>query len=187
MEIRLASPLQKGSIVDGSGMRAVVWTQGCSHNCYGCHNPETHSFSGGSLCDVDLLNEEISKLTLEEGITFSGGDPMMQAKQCSIVAKFAKSRGLNVWCYTGYTFEQLLKLSEKREDIRSFLEEIDVIVDGKFVMDLKSLNLKFRGSRNQRIIDCQKSLKQREAILLENLMLEDDNQTIKKIEEELFI
>ena len=81
----------------------------------------------------------------------------------------------------------MLKLSETREDIRSFLEEIDVIVDGKFVMDLKSLNLKFRGSRNQRIIDCQKSLKQGEAILLEDLMLEDDNQTIKKIEEELFI
>ena len=104
MKIRLASDLQTGSIVDGEGLRAVIWTQGCIHNCYGCHNPSTHSKDGGFLTDTEVINHELDSLTLEDGITFSGGDPMMQIDACLDIARHANKLGLNIWCYTGYTF-----------------------------------------------------------------------------------
>ena len=187
MKIRLASPLQRGSIVDGTGIRAVIWTQGCSHNCPGCHNPETHSFKDGFVVDTSEIKEEIKQLTTEEGITFSGGDPMFQVDQCLELAKTAKECGLNIWCYTGYTFEELLEISKKKKEIIEFLKLIDVLIDGRFVLSEKSLNLKFRGSRNQRIIDPQKSLKKKKAVLIDRLMAEDQGITSKKIEEEIFI
>ena len=152
MKIRLASDLQTGSIVDGEGLRAVIWTQGCIHNCYGCHNPSTHSKNGGFLTDTEVINHELDSLTLEDGITFSGGDPMMQIDACLDIARHANKLGLNIWCYTGYTFEQLLKMSEIKPSLKEFMSFIDVLVDGKFVLSQRSLNLKFRGSRNQRII-----------------------------------
>ena len=158
MEIRLAADLQKDSIVDGTGIRTVIWTQGCPHNCFGCHNPSTHSFDGGALVDVDLIKEEIDDLVFQDGITFSGGDPMCQAEACYELAKYARSKGLNIWCYTGYTFEQLLELGKKKKSIMEFLSCIDVLVDGKFMMELKSLDCKYAGSTNQRLIDVKKSL-----------------------------
>ena len=105
--IRLASPLQTDSIVDGEGIRSVIWTQGCSHNCKGCHNPETHDFKKGFIKDIEKLKQEISNLKNQDGITFSGGDPMFQVDAILELAKHCKKNNLNVWCYTGFTFEQL--------------------------------------------------------------------------------
>ena len=159
MKIKLAvNEIQRDSIVDGEGIRSVIWTQGCIHNCPGCHNPETHSFQKGILVDVEVLKEKIKYLDGQDGITFSGGDPMEQAEACNDIAKYCKSLGLNVWCYTGYTFEELLKKSNHFKEIMNFLKNIDVLVDGKFEMKEKSYDVMFRGSKNQRLIDVKASL-----------------------------
>ena len=168
MEIRLASDLQPDSIVDGPGIRTVIWTQGCSHNCEGCQNPTTHDFQGGFSVNVEEINKELDNLLGQQGITLSGGDPMFQAGACAKIAKHAKEIGLNVWCYTGFTYEQVLKSKEMME----LLKQTDVLVDGKFDINEFSLNLDFRGSRNQRIIDVQKSLKENKVILKEEYMKE---------------
>lgn len=173
MEIRLAADLQSDSIVDGEGIRTVIWTQGCPHHCLGCHNPITHDFEGGALVDIDYILESIDKLDGQDGLTFSGGDPFVQPLACSIIAKYAKEKGLNIWCYTGYTFEHLLELSKVKDDIRKFLEEIDVLVDGKFDLYKKSYNATFRGSTNQRIIDVKKSLKAKKVVLVEKYILSE--------------
>lgn len=167
MKIRLAGDLQPDSIVDGEGIRAVVWMQGCSHNCKGCHNQTTHDFNGGFLADTEDLKEEISKLKLVDGITLSGGDPMFQVEASLDIAKFCHSIDLNVWCYTGYTFEQLLEIAKVNPKMLELLKELDVVVDGKFILEKKSADVKFRGSSNQRIIDVPKSLKLNKAVCLE--------------------
>ena len=166
MEIRLAADLQSDSIVDGPGIRTVIWTQGCPHNCYGCHNPSTHDFSGGALVDVDYIKSSLDSLVYQDGITFSGGDPMCQSAACCEIAKYARNLGLNIWCYTGYTFEQLLELGKKKKSIMDFLSYIDVLVDGKFMMEFRSLDCKYRGSTNQRLIDVKKSLLSGEVCLV---------------------
>lgn len=158
MKIRLAADLQTDSIVDGDGIRTVIWTQGCPHNCFGCHNLSTHSFKDGALVDVDMIKEEIDGLIYQDGITFSGGDPMCQPDACLEIAKYARSKGLNIWCYTGYTYEQLLELGKKKKSIIDFLSNIDVLVDGKFMLEFKSADCNYRGSTNQRLIDVKKSL-----------------------------
>lgn len=163
MKIRLASDLQQDSIVDGIGIRTVIWTQGCSHNCPYCHNPQTHDFNGGEIVDVDYIIEEIKNLEGQDGITFSGGDPMFQPKACAKIANFAQEQGLNVWAYTGFTYEELI--SSKNKDILNFLNNIDVLIDGKFDVNKKSLDCEFRGSTNQRLIDVNKSLEQNKVIL----------------------
>ncbi len=166
MKIRLAAYLQPDSIVDGEGIRTVIWTQGCPHNCLGCHNPETHDINGGALVDLEEVFEIIDGLEGQDGITFSGGDPFMQTKECSEIAKYARDKGLNIWAYTGFTFENLVSLSEKKKEIMDFLKEIDVLIDGKFELSNKSYNCIFRGSSNQRIIDVKKSLKAGRVILV---------------------
>ena len=180
MKIRLATDIiQSDSIVDGEGIRSVIWTQGCMHNCLGCHNPETHSFREGTLVDVQILKEKISKLEGQDGITFSGGDPMEQAEACFEVAKHCKSLGLNVWCYTGYTFEELLEKANYIKAINDFLNNIDVLVDGKFILAEKSYDSPFRGSKNQRIIDVKESLKVNKAIEIEKYIISKSKQTKK--------
>lgn len=159
MNIILARDIQKDSIVDGEGLRTVIWTQGCSHNCFGCHNPDTHDFNNGIKVNIEDLKTKIDDLEMQDGITFSGGDPMFQAKACSEIAEYAKSKKLNVWCYTGFTFEELLKMCKTNEYIRKFLNNIDVLIDGKFILEQKSLNVLYRGSKNQRIINVKRSLK----------------------------
>lgn len=166
MFIRLASKLQKNSIVDGEGIRAVVWTQGCPHNCPGCHNPETHDFESGFLMDIEELKKEINELDSETGVTLSGGDPFVQPEACLEIAKYCHEINLNVWCYTGYTYEQLLNKSENEPIIMEFLKEIDVLVDGRFVQKLKSLEAKFRGSKNQRLINMKETLKSGKVVLI---------------------
>lgn len=167
MKIRLATPqIESDSIVDGEGIRSVIWTQGCIHNCPGCHNPETHSFKSGYLVDIEEIKLQIDELILQDGITFSGGDPFEQAKPCMEIAKYCKEKGLNVWCYTGYTYEELLEKSKVFHDIKDFLEKIDVLIDGKFRLEEKSYDAIFRGSKNQRLIDVQKSLEEGKVVLV---------------------
>ncbi len=165
MLIKLASELQKDSIVDGEGIRAVIWTQGCPHKCPGCHNPETHDYKGGFAKDVEELKKEINSLDDEVGVTFSGGDPFEQPEACLEIAKYCHSVKLNVWCYTGYLYEQLLKKGKDNPAIMNFLKEIDILVDGPFIMKLKSYEIKFRGSKNQRVIDVKESLKKKKVVL----------------------
>ena len=168
MKIRLATPeIQKDSIVDGEGIRSVIWTQGCIHNCPGCHNPFTHSFDEGYLLDVEEVKEKIKELESQDGVTFSGGDPMEQPESCAELAKYCKELGLNVWCYTGYTFEELLEKMKTNKEIKEFLKNVDVLVDGRFILKEKSYDVIFRGSKNQRIIDVKKRLKNKKAILVE--------------------
>jgi len=166
VNIRLAAYLQPDSIVDGEGIRTVIWTQGCPHNCYGCHNPETHDYKGGKLVNIEEIFNTIDSLEGQNGLTFSGGDPFVQSKECAVIAKYAKHRGFNIWAYTGYLYEDLIKLSNNNRDIMSFLKEIDVLVDGKFEIDKRSYSCIFRGSSNQRIIDVKKSLKIGKAVLI---------------------
>ena len=118
MEIRLASPvLQSDSIVDGEGIRAVLWTQGCLHKCPGCHNPQTHSFDDGFLVDIREIEDQIDELEGQDGITFSGGDPLYQVDACLELAKYIKAKKMNIWCYTGFTFESLMVLAKDNPKI----------------------------------------------------------------------
>ncbi len=165
MKIRLASPITTDSVVDGKGLRTVIWCQGCSHHCQGCHNPDTQDLLGGFEQQVDDLVQAVLAVPMQSGVTFSGGEPMMQPESCTAVARELKSKGRNIWCYTGFTFEELIK----RPDCLLFLQYIDVLIDGKFELALKSYNLLFKGSANQRIIDVAASLKQKEVILYEPL------------------
>ncbi len=170
MKIRLASTLQPDSIVDGEGIRTVIWTQGCAHACPGCHNPETWDFNGGFLTDTDEVNKELDKLEGQDGITLSGGDPLFQPQASAEIAKHAHEIGLTVWCYTGFTYEDLLK----RKPMLDLLKHVDVLIDGKFILAERSLNIYFRGSRNQRIIDVQKSLKEGKTVVIEKYMQDKD-------------
>lgn len=167
MEIRLAAPIEPDSIVDGEGIRTVIWTQGCGHNCKDCHNPNTHDFNKGTLVDVEELKKQILNIRHQDGITLSGGDPMYQPEAVLEIAKFCKEKEINVWCYTGFTFEELQEMAKNNKYIKELLENIDVLVDGKFELEQKSLNLYFRGSANQRILDMKKSLKEQKPVEIE--------------------
>jgi len=177
MTIRLSHPIQADSIVDGDGLRIVIWAQGCTHNCLGCHNPETHSFKGGFLQDIEELKNQIKAVPNQTGITLSGGDPFFQIEASLEIATFAQEIGLNVWAYTGYTFEQLMKMINKNKKLLELLKQIDVLIDGKFELSKKSYDCKFRGSTNQRIIDLKKSLTLKKPILITKY---DKNKKINK-------
>lgn len=185
MQIRLAAPIQIDSVVDGEGIRAVIWTQGCPHNCLGCHNPGTHDFKGGYLEDIETLKKEIDSLEGQDGITFSGGDPLMQIDACLELAKHSKKRGLNVWCYTGFTFEQLLIMSKTNNALVELLNNIDVLVDGKFDLAKKSFEAPFRGSTNQRVLDCEESIKQQMPIEIEEYIYYENS--VEKKEKDIYI
>jgi anaerobic ribonucleoside-triphosphate reductase activating protein len=179
--IRLAADLQSDSIVDGPGLRTVIWTQGCSHNCPGCQNPQTHDFNGGGLIDIDLVKGAIDELEYQTGITFSGGDPMFQPYACNELAEYCKNKGYNIWVYTGFTYEELIKLSENKPIYREFLNNIDVLVDGKFIEEEKNLNLLFRGSNNQRLIDVPSTLEKGEVVLLNEYEYHEEKFFEKKV------
>lgn len=149
------------SIVDGPGLRYVVFTQGCRHSCEGCHNPDTHDPLGGYEMSVREIIDDMLSNPLTDGLTLSGGEPFLQAEECAAIARAARENGLNVWCYSGYTFEQLLE----DKAMRPLLEQLDVLVDGPFVLAQKSLTLKWRGSSNQRVLEVKSSLAKGEAVL----------------------
>ncbi len=166
MLIKLAG-LVPESFVDGPGIRFTVFTQGCPHYCEGCHNPETHDFNGGRLADVDKIYEKIIADPIVKGVTFSGGEPFCQPEPLAYLAEKLKKNGYHVMSYSGYTFEQLFEKSQNDENIKKLLSNIDLLVDGRFVLAQRTLELKFRGSRNQRIIDVPESLKQGKAVAVE--------------------
>lgn len=164
MQIKIAG-LVPESIVDGPGIRFTVFMQGCPHHCPSCHNPQTHDFSGGEWMDTGEIAAQFSRNPLLKGITLSGGDPFVQPAAAAELARAAHQTGLDVITYTGYTFEELI--SGKVKDARLLLEETDILIDGRFEQDKKSLGLRFRGSSNQRAIDCKKSLKIADAVEIE--------------------
>ena len=155
--VRLAGIVYE-SLVNGPGMRRVFFAQGCKHKCEGCFNPETHSFDGGEIMDMDKLIKDVLDNPMLKGVTFSGGDPIEQADSFSYMAKVFKNSNLNILWYTVYTFEELLEAMKIDTSLRDFLNNIDVLVDGKFEINNKKEGLKYKGSSNQRIIDVKKSL-----------------------------
>ncbi|MDQ0360974.1 anaerobic ribonucleoside-triphosphate reductase activating protein [Breznakia pachnodae] len=161
MNLRVASDLTFDSIVDGPGLRAVLWTQGCVHGCKGCHNPETWDVNGGKIVDTNDIIESIKASKLQSGLTISGGDPFLQPEPILEIVKEISKIPLSIWIYTGYTYEQLLK-DPKKADILNY---VDVLVDGKFEEDKKSYKLLFCGSSNQRLIDVKKTKEANEIIL----------------------
>lgn len=153
------------SLVNGPGLRRVFFSQGCNHNCKGCFNPETHSFDGGEDKDMDELIKDVLGNPMIKGVTFSGGDPFERAEEFAYMAMKFKEAGLNVWSYTGYTYEYILENLDNRAGWRELLNNLDVLVDGKFEEDKKVEGLKFKGSSNQRIIDVKESLELQDVIL----------------------
>ncbi len=187
VSLRLAGVVRE-SIVDGPGLRFAIFCQGCPHNCPKCHNQDTHDFSGGYDCDIQKIVNAIEENPLLSGVTFSGGEPSHQPVAFLEIAKKVKSRGLNIWMYSGYTLEELLsransaisdlnnmnenssQTSEKNKEqvaLKGLLGLVDVLVDGKFINELKDLTLPFRGSRNQRIIDMAATKRHNKIILYE--------------------
>lgn len=147
------------SIVDGPGVRLTVFFQGCPHGCPGCHNPQTHDFNGGMNADTDEILEILRQSKLMTGLTISGGEPFAQRTALMELARGAKALGKDVWVYTGYTWDTLPFFAS--------LNYIDVLVDGPYIERERSLSLLFRGSRNQRLIDVQKSLMSGNVVLWE--------------------
>ena len=162
--LRIAG-IEPESFVDGPGIRMTIFTQGCHHHCPGCQNPQTHDFAGGHFIDIEEILAMIDENPLLDGVTFSGGDPMEQSAALIPLAREIKERGMNLIIYTGYTYERLMELKDERPDFFELLTFADILIDGPFVMAKRSLELKFRGSSNQRIIDVQESLAQGQVVL----------------------
>ena len=156
--------LVQDSIVDGPGFRFVCFVQGCPHHCPGCHNPDSHDPGGGKEMSMEEVGAELLKNPLTDGLTLSGGEPFQQAEDCLALARLAHSRGLSVWSYTGYTYEFLRAQGTPAQ--RELLEEIDVLVDGPFVLERRTLSLPWRGSDNQRLIDLAATRRQGRLALL---------------------
>ena len=163
MNIRIFG-LTEDSIVDGPGLRLAVFTQGCARACEGCHNPGSRPLDGGVVMDTGQILGKLRANPLQTGLTLSGGEPMLQPEACRALAEGARALGKSVWIYTGYTWEELL---ETREPARiALVETCDVLVDGPFVLDQRTLELPFRGSRNQRLIDVRASLAAGEVVMV---------------------
>lgn len=163
MNIRMSGVVEE-SIVDGPGIRYTVFVQGCPHRCEGCHNPQTHPFDGGYIDDTDNLFNKIMENPLLDGVTFSGGEPFCQAKPLAELGRKLKHQGMGVMSYTGFTIEQLISCANEENGYMELLSTIDYLVDGKFVLALKSYECHFRGSTNQRIIDVKKTLEEGHAV-----------------------
>ena len=162
--MRIAGLVQD-SIVDGPGLRYAVYTQGCGYECDGCHNPGTWDYKGGNEIKLrDIINDMLSN-PLTDGLTLSGGEPLDQAADCAGLAAVARKNGLNVWVFSGKTFEEILKEAKTDKDVLNLLEQTDVLVDGRFILKERTLSLKWRGSKNQRVLDIQKSLKTGNGVL----------------------
>ncbi len=162
MQLQL-SGTANDSIVDGPGLRFTIFVQGCPHHCPGCHNPQTHPFGGGTPTDTDALLGTIRSNPLLDGVTFSGGEPFCQAPALAELGTHIRALGLNIITYTGYTFEYLLA-HRAENGIGELLAVTDFLVDGPFLQEQKSYQLRFRGSANQRILDVRESLAQGRAV-----------------------
>ena len=149
--------LVSDSIVDGIGYRTAIFAQGCPHHCQGCHNPNSHDPKGGTEWTLDDVETRFTGNPLLSGITLSGGEPFLQAEPCAELARRAHQKGLTVWTYSGYPYGELLRLAESNPYANALLLETDVLVDGPFLLAERSLDLLYRGSKNQRMIDMQKT------------------------------
>ena len=186
--LRIAG-IERESIVDGEGYRFTIFTQGCNHKCYKCQNPSTWDFNAGTVADdkyiSDMLNEILNDPVLD-GVTLSGGDPFYQAKDLIKICKYLKSKNINIWAYTGFIFEDFLiykkniqtlkkdrnasiEINPSSNEINKYMIEllkyIDVLVDGPFIEEKKSLEVHYRGSTNQRLIDVKKSLRREKVVI----------------------
>ena len=150
--------LVQDSIVDGPGLRFVVFTQGCQFRCEGCHNPDTWDSTGGTEVSVESIINDMLSNPLTDGLTLSGGEPFEQAADCVNLAAVAREKGLNVWVFTGKTFEELQEESKIDYAIAELVKLTDVLVDGRYIHEERTLSQKWCGSKNQRILDVQKSL-----------------------------
>ena len=157
--------LIRESIVDGPGLRFVVFAQGCPHHCPECHNPQTWPFAGGFETSPTKIIAEMLKNPLLCGLTISGGEPFCQSSAMATLAQTARSKGYDIITYTGFTFEELLKKSLADASILLFLQQIDILIDGPFLKDQQNYELLFRGSANQRIIDVSASLASNTVVL----------------------
>lgn len=152
MELRIAG-VEKDSVVDGAGIRYVIFTQGCHHHCPGCHNPQTHDPNGGQPVELEALLKDIANQKLIKGVTFSGGEPFLQAGALAVLGGELKQRGYDIVTYTGYLFEELVELSRSQPEIMELLQVTDWLIDGPFIQEQRTYSLPYRGSANQRIID----------------------------------
>ncbi|EDS76554.1 anaerobic ribonucleoside-triphosphate reductase activating protein [Clostridium massiliodielmoense] len=160
MNLRVAGFLDN-TMVNGKGIRSALFLSGCNHNCDECQNKEMQDASYGDDIELeDILNRIKSNIPLIKGVTFSGGEPFEQCKELTILANKIKEENLDIWCYTGYTFEELLKDKDKI----NLLKSVDVLIDGKFNKKLKNGAKKYTGSKNQRIIDVKSSFKNNKII-----------------------
>ncbi|WP_424244626.1 anaerobic ribonucleoside-triphosphate reductase activating protein [Elusimicrobium posterum] len=149
----------KESIVDGPGYRYTVFTQGCPHRCPGCHNPQTFPLDGGAAVNINEFVEDIKQNPLLKGLTLSGGEPFLQAKTLALLAARVHEIGKDVIVYTGYTYEQLVEGANAENGWNELLAQTDYLIDGPFILEQRTLSLKFRGSTNQRIIDVKETQK----------------------------
>ena len=150
MQIRLSGPLEHDNIVNGYGLRAVLWTQGCPNHCMGCQNPETWDFAGGVDVTLDDVKRQLRTFKGQSGITFCGGEPVEQPEECKELADWCRQElGWNVWSFSGYTYEQLREIGGAKWEL---VKSLDALIDGPFILAERDLTLKFRGSRNQRLL-----------------------------------
>lgn len=148
--IRLSGPIEHDSIVNGPGLRAVVWTQGCFTHCMGCQNPETWSPDKGTLVELDELKRELKKLKGQQGLTFCGGEPFVQPEACKALADWAhEEMGWDVWSFSGFTHDEIKAHGGPAWE---FLKTLDALIDGPFILQQRDISLKFRGSKNQRLL-----------------------------------
>ena len=162
--MRLAGIVSE-SVVDGPGIRLVYFLQGCKHNCKGCHNPETHDFNGGLTYSIQQMQDIYNQQGICDGVTFSGGDPMEQADELLVFVKWLSERNVNMVCYTGYTFDEIL--TNGTEAQKELLKYFDWLIDGRFVLKQRTLSLRFRGSSNQRIVLSKQSIIENKIVVLE--------------------
>lgn len=162
--LRLASPLEVDSVSNGSGLRMVLWFQGCFYECQGCHNPKSWIFDGGEVYTIDDIVAQIKNNLHCDGISQSGGDPLLQAAAIETLLNKIKHLNLNVWLYSGDTYENLIK----KANFIKLIKYLDVLVDGPFVQSKLDLNLQYRGSSNQRLIDIVKTIEHKKIILYES-------------------
>jgi anaerobic ribonucleoside-triphosphate reductase activating protein len=157
--------IEQESIVDGPGLRAVVFFQGCPHGCRGCHNPETWATNGGTISRVEEVWEQINFHPYLKGLTLSGGEPFLQPEAALWLGRAAKANGMELMVYTGYTWEEIM-MSENNL-FRELLLVTDILVDGPYMETQRDISLKFRGSRNQRIINVPVSINRNTLVLWE--------------------